>query len=86
MSESEMELTSDSPEALMRLFEERGWGDGLPLVPPTKDRVDAMLAVGTGEQAIDADELIWPGPGFDHPQAVVCVYFHAVRPAAVAAW
>jgi hypothetical protein len=34
----------DSPEAMARLFEERGWSDGLPIVPPTADRVEAMLA------------------------------------------
>ncbi|NBR29648.1 MAG: hypothetical protein EBT83_14750, partial [Betaproteobacteria bacterium] len=26
------------------LFMEKGWGDGLPLVPPTAQRVEAMLA------------------------------------------
>ena len=57
---TELELTSESPEELIALFSARGWGDGLPLVPPTKDRVDAMLAAGTGvdSQAQDADEVI----------------------------
>ncbi len=40
----ELNLTADSPEALIEAFEARGWGDGLPLIPPTKDRVEAMLA------------------------------------------
>ena len=53
----ELELASDSPEELMDLFEARGWGDGLPLVPPTKDRVEAMLAGGTSE-SLEADEVI----------------------------
>jgi hypothetical protein len=39
-----LELDTDSPEALYELFEARGWGDGLPIVPPTPERVDAMLA------------------------------------------
>jgi hypothetical protein len=38
----------------MSLVEREGWGDGLPLVLPTRDRVDAMLA----GFAIEADELI----------------------------
>ncbi len=54
----ELELAADSPEALFDLFESRGWGDGLPLVPPTKDRVDAMLAGVSGAEALDADEVI----------------------------
>ena len=30
-----IELADLSPEAMYDLFEEHGWGDGLPLVPPT---------------------------------------------------
>src|SRR3954453_2345086 len=48
------ELLDDSPEGMYELFEARGWGDGLPLVPPTPERVDAMLAYATG----DADEVL----------------------------
>lgn len=33
----------DNVEAFMALAAERGWGDGLPLVLPTQDRVAAML-------------------------------------------
>ena len=33
----------------MDLFEARGWGDGLPLVPPTPDRVDGMLDAAPGD-------------------------------------
>jgi hypothetical protein len=33
----------DSPEALLGLLEERGWGDGLPVIAPTAERVDRML-------------------------------------------
>ena len=46
---------ADSPEALLALFADRGWGDGLPLVPPTHDRVDTMLA---GLGGLDPDEVI----------------------------
>ena len=31
--------------AAQGFFEERGWGDGLPIIPPTEERVSAMLAV-----------------------------------------
>jgi hypothetical protein len=43
------ELIDDSPEGIYELFEARGWGDGLPLVPPTPERVDAMLGYATGD-------------------------------------
>ncbi|MCU1365882.1 MAG: hypothetical protein JWN39_1521 [Ilumatobacteraceae bacterium] len=43
-----LDLVEESPEALLDLFASRGWGDGLPLVAPTIDRVDAMLAEATG--------------------------------------
>jgi hypothetical protein len=58
VSDVELELATDSPEELIEAFEERGWGDGLPLVPPTKDRVDAMLAAGAGGEPPSADEII----------------------------
>jgi hypothetical protein len=34
----------DDFDAINRLYMERGWGDGLPLVPPTAERVEQMLA------------------------------------------
>jgi hypothetical protein len=33
----------DDFERINALFRERGWGDGLPLVPPTENRVEQML-------------------------------------------
>ena len=53
----ELELASESPEELIALLESRGWGDGLPLVAPTKERVDAVLAAG-GDAIRDPDEGI----------------------------
>jgi len=44
-----LELASSDPEALFALFEEHGWGDGLPLVAPTPERVDAMLELAAGD-------------------------------------
>lgn len=34
----------DDLEAINRIWMERGWGDGLPIVPPTRARVENMLA------------------------------------------
>ena len=45
----------DSFEAINDYFYEQGWTDGLPIVPPTRERVDKMLA---GMAWRDADELI----------------------------
>ena len=33
----------DSLEGVHRLFHQRGWTDGLPIVPPTRERCEAML-------------------------------------------
>ena len=49
-----VELDDASPEALIEAGEARGWGDGLPLIPPTEERVKAMLAETDG----DADEVL----------------------------
>lgn len=37
-------VAGDGLEEVNALFLARGWGDGLPLVPPTPERVEAMLA------------------------------------------
>src|SRR5438128_9383383 len=34
---------SDDPTAVLELVESQGWGDGLPVIPPTEERVQAML-------------------------------------------
>jgi hypothetical protein len=51
---SSVDLEDESPEALAALLDERGWGDGLPVVAPTVARVDAMLATLGG----DPDEVL----------------------------
>jgi len=49
-------IAADEPQALdvvatgtiddiVDLFNDRGWSDGLPIVPPTRERVEAFLAV-----------------------------------------
>ena len=42
-SQSERVKVRDTPEAMARLLEARGWGDGLPVVPPTPERVARMV-------------------------------------------
>ena len=44
----------DDPIALMEAYAARGWGDGLPLVPPTEARVAEMLSGSPG----DPDEVV----------------------------
>lgn len=53
---ADLELADASPEALLAAYEARGWGDGLPLVPPTPDRVERMLA--TSDSAVDPDAVL----------------------------
>ena len=38
----------DDLDGVQRLFRERGWGDGLPVIPPTPARVERMLAAHPG--------------------------------------
>ena len=49
-----LKVADESPEALYALMAEHGWGDGLPVVAPTTERVEAMLAGYAG----DPDEVI----------------------------
>jgi hypothetical protein len=51
-------LEDAAPETLLELFEKRGWGDGLPLVAPTPERVDEMLRAGAEEPTPAPDEII----------------------------
>ena len=44
-----IEIDDDEPETLLRELAARGWGDGLPVVAPTPERVDTMLTAATGD-------------------------------------
>jgi hypothetical protein len=47
-----MEMSGENPAALIEAYYERGWTDGLPVVPPTDESIAAMLA-GGGLEATD---------------------------------
>ena len=47
---------ADEYEAVQQLYLERGWSDGLPVAPPTLERVEAMLAgAGVDPQQVVAE-------------------------------
>jgi len=50
---------SDTPEALLALFCEREWCDGLPVVPPTEERVRAMLGKAPADRNLGAMPPLW---------------------------
>ncbi len=49
----------DSPEAILEAFVERGWCDGLPFVPPTEARVQAMLGGADPDRALGPMPPLW---------------------------
>ena len=44
-----IELQDLDLEAWNEYAEEQGWGDGMPLVPPTEERVARMMAACRGD-------------------------------------
>lgn len=54
--EPDLAISSDDPEAFLEFAEARGWGDGLPLLPPTPERVERALACLP--PSIDPDEVL----------------------------
>ena len=54
--------TDDDLDAINRLYRERRWSDGLPIVPPTLERVERMLA-GTTRARHDVVAHVAPGYG-----------------------
>ncbi len=53
---------ADDFEAINRLYRERRWGDGLPITPPTAERVERMLR-HTGRGRYDIVARVAPGYG-----------------------
>ena len=56
---SERVLVADSAEAVNNLFFEKGWSDGLPVIPPTEEAVERMLA-GTNRDPAEVVASIPP--------------------------
>ena len=57
-----LDVASADPDAVRDAYAARGWGDGLPLVAPTPERVDAMLA-GCGGEPDEAVAVLPPRSG-----------------------
>jgi hypothetical protein len=51
--------TINSPDALLAAFCEREWCDGLPIVPPTEDRVRRMLGGAPSDRSLGAMPPMW---------------------------
>jgi hypothetical protein len=67
-------LAFDDPAAFEDHFQERRWIDGLPMVPPTPERVEEML----GAVSLAADELLGSMPPRWRPAYVHHVAVNAV--------
>ena len=50
-----LEIPDSSEAGLQDLFHEKGWGDGLPMIAPTRNRVEELLSAS---QDLDPDEVI----------------------------
>jgi hypothetical protein len=60
--QSEQVEVPDDLDAIVDLFESRRWTDGLPIVPPTVERVEAMVA-GARRPPGDVVAVLPPGNG-----------------------
>lgn len=59
---SEKVIVADSIEAVNTLFFERGWSDGLPVIPPTEEATERMLA-GTDRDPAEVVAMVPPRQG-----------------------
>src|SRR5918911_363819 len=55
--------TAEDADSVNDYFYERGWTDGLPIIPPSEERVDAMLAGMPGRAADDLISIVPPRMG-----------------------
>ena len=51
--------TRDTPDAILAAFCEREWCDGLPIVPPTEERVRTMLGGAAAQRSLGAMPPLW---------------------------
>ena len=56
---SEKLIVDDSIESINNLFIEKGWSDGLPIIPPTEQAVEKMI-LGTKRDPSDVVANIPP--------------------------
>ena len=56
---SEKIMIADSFEEINKLFLEKGWSDGLPIVPPTEEVIERMLS-GTNRKPADIIATVPP--------------------------
>ena len=49
----------DDPIAVLEAFTARSWGDGLPIIPPTEERVRAMLGRRDGGKTLGVMPPLW---------------------------
>ena len=52
-------MLDDDPMALLAEFTQRSWGDGLPIVAPTPERVAAMLGGRDGGRVLGSMPPLW---------------------------
>lgn len=74
---AEQDVVRDAPgdvTAFLDFASEHGWADGLPLVPPTVEMVDAAVAA----TALDPDETLGPVPPSNRGATVRAVAANAV--------
>jgi hypothetical protein len=50
---------SDDPTAVFEAFTSRSWADGLPIIPPTEERVRAMLGQRDGGKTLGVMPPLW---------------------------
>ena len=62
LSRAELVEAPDDLDELIEFFHLRRWSDGLPVVPPTRERVERMLA-GTCRKADEVIARVAPGYG-----------------------
>src|SRR5262245_35991624 len=58
-AESDSILVDDDPQAVLAAFCLREWCDGLPIVPPTAERVRAMLGSFDGDTVLGVMPPLW---------------------------
>jgi hypothetical protein len=59
VSDSDPIMVGDDPIAILEEFTSRNWGDGLPIVAPTEERVQRMLGGRDGAKSLGMMPPLW---------------------------